>query len=439
MRRVRLTARAHRSLAVAVILVRHVFGYALGLIRLDRIVGGRRRPRARWMRHTGAEHARLAIEELGVASIKLGQIVSTRDDLLPPAYRVELAKLQDATPPEPAGVIEAVVVGELGRPLDTIFDSFDPQPVAAASIGQAHAAVLPDGDAVIVKIRRPGVVEQVEVDLDILDRTVRRLVRISPAARRYGVDGLSREFAATLRAELDYRREADNIDRFTANFDGDRTVHIPAVYRALSTERVLVLERMKGLKIDDHAALDATGIDRALVAQRATTAMLRMIFEHGFFHADPHPGNFFVESDGRIGLIDFGMVGTVDDETRTALRAVLLAVVEQNSAPLIDAFVALGVTTTPPDRIQLAADFDRLIAEHLLQPLSRLSVAALLRDVLTIVRRHRFHLPSNLALLAKTLAMSEGVAAQLDPSFEMTVAVAPFLSQLMGTVPPPNR
>jgi ubiquinone biosynthesis protein len=435
-KRATLAARARRTLAVLVIVARHLFGYALGPVRLDRFVpfhhgllGHARRDEP----YTRAEHVRLAVEELGVASTKIGQILSTRHDLLPPAYQVELAKLQDAAPPEPLDAIEAVLSAELERPIHAIFASFDPRPVAAASIGQAHNAILHDGSPVIVKIRRPGVVEQVDVDLVILEHIVRQLVRVSRTARRYDLDGLSHEFATTLRAELDYEREADNIERFAVNFANDPTIHIPSFYRELSTARVLVLERLEGLKIDDRASLDAAGIDRSLLARRATTAMLRAIFEHGFFHADPHPGNFFIEPDGRIGLIDFGMVGTVDHATRAALRAVLLAVVERDSTPLFDAFLALGMTSTPPDRALLARDFDSLISEHLLKALSDIAVGPLLRDVLTIVRRHRLHLPPNLALLTKTLAMCEGIAAHLDPSFEMSVAVAPFLPQLLAS------
>ena len=201
---------------------------------------------------------------------------------------------------------------------------------------------------------------------------------------------------------------------------------------------MLTLERLRGLKVDDIAGLDRAGIDRPELAQHAATVTLRMIFEHGFFHADPHPGNFFIETDGRIGLIDFGMVGTVDPATRAALRAVLVALVERDSAPLVDAFVALGMTTTPLDPNQLAPDIDNLISRHLSLPLAEIRLGILLRDLFTIVRRHRLRLPPNLAALAKTLAMSEGIAAQLDPSFEMTTAIAIYLPHLLHADPAPG-
>ena len=433
-------ARRRRMLEQAAVIVRHVFGYLVVLARLDRVVPFHRGVfghARRSARYTRAEHVRLAVEELGVASIKIGQILSTRGDVLPPAYQVEFAKLQDGARPEPEAAIRSVLVAELGRPVDTIFTEFDPDPLAAASIGQAHAAVLADGTEVVVKVRRPGVVDQVGLDLEILDRTVRVISRWSRTARRYDLAGLTNEFAATLRSELDYEREADNAEEFAANFADDATLHIPRVYRDLTTSRVLTLERLRGLKVDDLDALDAAGIDRVVLAQHATTAMLKMVFEHGLFHADPHPGNFFIEPDGRIGLIDFGMVGTVDSTTRSALSAVLVALVSQDTGPLVDAFLELGATTTPPDRGLLTRDFGQLIADDLSRPLSQIVLGPLLLDVLTIVRRHRLRLPPNLALLAKTFAMCEGIAAQLDPTFRMTVAITPYLPQLLAPHPVP--
>ena len=223
--------RTHRLLAAVAIVSRHILGYLFGRLRLDRrgpIAHGRSRagqPR----RRTGPEHVRLAVEELGVAAIKFGQIVSTRTDLIAPAYQVELAKLQDSASPEPAAVIRDVLVAELGSPIETVFAGFDPQPMAAASIGQVHAATLPDGSEVVVKIRRPGVIEQVELDLQILQAIVRPISRLSRAACRYDLVGLIDEFATTLRSELDYECEASNVERFAVNFAGDASVHIPRV------------------------------------------------------------------------------------------------------------------------------------------------------------------------------------------------------------------
>ena len=254
----------------------------------------------------------MALEDMGVTFVKLGQILATRADLLPPDYQAELAKLQDRARPLPAGTVEKAIQDELGAPPAELFGSFDTEPLAAASIGQAHAATLKDGFEVVVKVRRPGAVEQVEEDLAILAELAAVASRRWEIAEQYDVVGLAQEFEQTLTAELDYVREGRNAERFARNFVDHPDVHIPRVFQDTSTARVLTLERIHGVKIDDLAGLEAAGIDRHDLAERAARVVLKMVFEDGFFHADPHPGNFFIEDGGRIGLIDFGMVGSLD-------------------------------------------------------------------------------------------------------------------------------
>lgn len=413
---------------VAVLLVRHLVTYGLGSIRSFVGAGFGRDPVSTARRR--AVQVRRLLEDLGVTAVKIGQILSTRPDLLGPEYEAELSKLQDAARPEPVSTVERVIEAELGRPADGVFATFDPVPLAAASIGQAHAATWPDGTQVVVKVRRPGVVRDVELDLDILDWLSATMERWSRAARRQGLVALIREFSATLRAELDYRKEASNADRFAVAFADDATVRIPHVYREATTSRVITLERLRGLKIDDLAGLDAAGIDRVLLARHAADAILKMVFEHGFFHADPHPGNFFVEPDGRIGLIDFGMVGTMDPVTRAALLGVLLALAGHDTARLADAVTSLGMTNQALDEPVLLADLEHLVGAHLEQPLGEIRLGPLLEDILAVLRRHQLRLPRNLALLAKTFAMCEGVAAQLDPTFRMTAAIVPYVQGL---------
>jgi ubiquinone biosynthesis protein len=421
----------------ATVVVRHVASYVVSRWRV-RLPGSRtQRRRAGPARPcaTAAQHARVAIEELGPTAIKLGQILSARDDVLPPDWKHELARLQDAAPLVPPAAIRAAIAEELGHPLHESFDSFVDAPLACASIGQAHAATLPDGIDVVVKVRRPGVVEQVELDLDVIATVVLLLSRASRRVRSLDAMDLVDQFSTTLRHELDYLREANNVERFAANFAGDPDIRIPAVHHDLSTARVLTLERLRGFKVDDLDALTAAGIDHVALAQRATSLVLRSIFEHGFFHADPHPGNFFVEPDGTIGLIDFGMVGEVDAATRAALMGVLMALITSDAKPLVDAAMRLGISPESTDEDALTADLTELMTTHLSKPLGELGLGQVLSSVLAVVRRHRLRFPSNLALLAKTLAMCEGLAAHLDPQFRMTDAIAPYVTQLLELPP----
>jgi len=419
---------------IAEVLGRHGLGYLLSLIGLERLVPWHRGPLGSSGRdgsHTRPEHVRLALEELGPTFIKLGQIVSTRADLLPPDYQAELKKLQDAAPPISASIVREVLVEELGQPIEDVFASFDDVPLAAASIGQVHAATLPDGTEVVVKIRRPGVVEQIEEDLEILQNLAAGASRRWELADAYDLVGLAQEFAQTLRAELDYIREGRNAERFAASFADDPTIHIPRVCWETTTSRVLTLERIRGIKIDDLAALDAAGIDRSALAQRAAQIVLVMVFEHGFFHADPHPGNFFVEPGGRIGLIDFGMVGTLDERTQEQLARLLLAVTRQDSERLVDAFLDLGAVRQQLRRDLLRRDLEHLLSRYYGKPLGEISLGPLLGEALDIVRRNHLQLPANLALLLKTAVMDEGLGVRLDPSFRLTSVLVPYAERLV--------
>lgn len=376
-------------------------------------------------------HLRLALEELGATFIKLGQILSTRADLLPPEYLAELTKLQDSAPPVPFEAIRETLVSELGQPIENVFAEFDTQPLAAASIGQAHAATLPDGTEVVVKIRRPGVVETVNEDLDILKELAASASRHLQFADRYDLVGLVEEFSQTLRAELDYIREGHSAERFAENFADEPGIHVPRVFWDATTSRVLTLERIRGVKINDLASLDEQGTDRRWLAQYATNAVLKMVCEDGFFHADPHPGNFFIEQNGTIGLIDFGMVGVLDERTQDLLADLLIAINHQDADRLVDVFLDLGVTRKRIDRALVRRDIERLLSTYWGLPLGELKVTALLNDVFSIMRQHQMHLPSNLALLLKTVIMIEGLGVNLDPDFQLTKSLTPYTERLV--------
>ena len=381
--------------------------------------------------HSRPVQLRLALEELGTTFIKLGQILSTRADLLPPEYLVELTKLQDSAPPFPFESIRRTVETELGRPVERLFGKFDSEPLAAASIGQAHAAVLWDGTEVVVKVRRPGVVEQVNEDLEILKELAATASRHLEFADRYNLVGLVEEFSQTLRTELDYIRERHNAERFAENFADDPGIHVPRVFPELSTSRVLTLERIRGVKINDFEGLERQGTNRRLLAQNATNLVLKTVCEDGFFHADPHPGNFFIEPQGTIGLIDFGMVGVLDARTQELLAELLLAIDRRDADRLVDVFLDLGVTRRRIDRGMVRVDLERLLGNYWGLPLGELKIAPLLNDVFSVMRRHHLHLPSNLALLVKTVIMIEGIGVNLDPEFELRQSLSRYADRLV--------
>jgi ubiquinone biosynthesis protein len=371
-------------------------------------------------------HLRLAMEELGTTAIKLGQILSTRDDLLPPAYIDELSQLRENVPPAPVEDIIAVIEAELGQPLEDLYATFERQPLAVASIGQVHAARLHDGCEVIVKVQRPEVPEQVERDLAILRQLAGFAQRHAPLAEHYDLVELAEEFTWTLRNELDYMREGRNADLFRNGFRDDAEVVIPAVHWDRTTDRVLTLERIDGLRIDDIAGLEAAGIDRPALAKRAAQVILDEVFTLRFFHADPHPGNFAVLPDGRIVAYDFGMVGRISARASRALLTLLRAVVQDDSDRVIDAAIDLDVIRGTFDRTALARDINRMLDRYRLLRIEDYDFERVAADVMRLIRTYQMRLPGDLALLLKTLAMHESSARRLDPNFMPIEIAAPY-------------
>lgn len=429
-----MSAHRRRYRRIAAVLERHGLGLATGLLGLDGWIpfnkgalGHARRDEP----YTSPEHVRLALEELGPAFIKLGQLLSTRTDLLPPDYVHELAKLQDAAPAEDWELIRAVIREELGADPDQVFAQFDTQPLAAASIGQAYAATLHDGTEVVVKVRRPSAVAQVAEDLDILQNLADRADRRWERAHQFNLPGLVEEFSRTLRAELDYLQEGRNAERFASNFAGSPDIAIPRVFWETTTSRVLTLERMRGIRIDDLATLDAAGVDRQQLALRGANLILTMVFEDRFFHADPHPGNMFVQPDGSLALIDFGMVGQLDEEVTEQLADVLLSFTRGDSDALATALLALSVTNDAPDRGGLGRSLAAFVERYRGRPLSEINLSHLLGELLGLLRHHHLQLPHQTALLFKVLMMGEALAARLDPQFEMLQALTPFSERLV--------
>ncbi len=431
-----VTARYREVLQV---LARNGFGF---------VVGGRGQRRAftagsedETELRTRPVRLRRVFEELGTTFIKLGQILSTRQDLLPPAYIAELQKLQDAVPPLPTPVIVRTIEAELGQPIAALFTAFDPTPLAAASIAQVHAVTLPGGIDAVVKVQRPGVREQVALDLEIAARLANLIAGRLNLAERLGLDlpALVEEFAYTLRGELDYLREARNAEAFAANFAGEPSIYIPAICWEYTTPRLITMERLWGVRIDDLPAIRAAGYDPAALAVRSARLVLKEVFEDGFFHADLHPGNLFVMPGDVIGVVDFGMVGRLDDTTRTQLLLLVISVVDQDADRITDSLARLGVVSGVSDRASLRRDIQRLVAEYYGLALEQVNLGRLVTDLSVVTRRHALTLPPDLALLLKMLLMIEGVARTLDPAFNILAVAQPYGAEAIKSLFTPER
>ncbi len=414
-------------------LVRHGFGELLDQLELLPAFSAPRRLLRREGREVlGApQRLRLALEELGPTFVKLGQILSTRPDLLPPAYIEELSRLQDAVPPAPWPQIQARIESELGMPLAEAFAEFDREPIAAASLAQVHGARLRDGSEVVVKVQRPGIRQVIETDLEILQDLAQLAQNRTALGEIYDLPEIAEDFAATLRNELDYRREGRNADRFRRNFAEEPLLYIPKVYWDYTTENILVLERIHGIKINDIDALEAAGFDCSQIALNAAHIIIKEVLEDGFFHADPHPGNFVVMPGHVIGAMDFGMVGHLDRQLKEDLVRLYIVSVRMDSEGIIRQLVKMGAARGRIDRERLRRDLTRLLTKYRGLPLREIRAKEVVNDIMPIAFRHHLHFPPDLWLLGKTLAMMEGLALQLDPDFDIFAVSEPYVRHFL--------
>lgn len=376
------------------------------------------------------QHARRAIERMGPTFIKVAQGISTRTDIISPALATELRKLQDDVPAEPFEAIRAVIEADLEAPLDELFASFDVEPTAAASLGQVHFAILHDGTEVAVKIQRPGVRSQVEVDIDIALTQARWVAEHTELFKDIDVIGIAEEYAEAVRYELDYTREAANAERFWRAFIDDDTVAFPQVIWEHTTSRVLVMERIVGVRLNRLDEIDAAGLDRAQLAVRGIRCYLHQMFELGFFHADAHPGNFIALYDGRIGFTDFGRVGRISESSRDRFIDLIWAAMNKDGQLATDTLVA--VSENPDiDEVALQREVTRLIGKYHGLELGGIEFGELLTETLGLIRGHRLGVPSDFALLIGTLGTLEGVGAMLDPSFDFAAVAKPFADEVV--------
>ncbi|MBN2537382.1 AarF/ABC1/UbiB kinase family protein [candidate division WOR-3 bacterium] len=399
------------------------------LVRLrDRLLR-RRRSHRELVELEPPERLARALVELGPTFVKFGQLLSTRPDLLPDDYLASLATLQDRVPGMEFEQLQSVVRTELGAAPGEVFTRFDAEPVAAASLAQVHRAMLAGAGPVAVKVQRPGVEDQVEGDLGLIERVTGLAERL-PEYAEYDLRGLYEEFARTIRHELDYEREGRNCDACRRNFSGDDNVFIPRVHWSRTTRRVLVQDFIAGVKVTDTANLDRRGFDRHELARRGCRAYLAMVFEHGFFQADPHPGNLIVTPDGRIGIVDYGMFSRVDDETRDGLAELLLATWRRQPDQVVRVIDRRSPLEDRSARAGLRADVADLIDRYHGVELERIRFEPLAREFLTALRQHRIRLPRGMANLLRGLATVEGTGLMLDPEFNFVATMRPYLEKL---------
>lgn len=384
-------------------------------------------------RLTQPERLRMVMEELGPSFVKLGQLLSTRPDLVPKEYAEEFRKLQDKVPSVPFSELRQQIETELGQSVEEIFAEIQLEPIAAGSIAQVHRARLHSGEEVVVKIRRPGIVKILETDLDILAGLAYLVENHLPAAMLYDPSGAVREFRRSIFREVDFTREGHTTDRFATHSKELSTSYTPRVFWDQTGETILTLEFVEGVKITDFQQLEKQGLDRKKIANHCAEILLEQVLVHGLFHGDPHPGNILVLPEEKICFLDYGMVGRLDDELKQQLAELLMAVLQRDADRIISLLIYSGELTEEIDRNAFKRDLVQFIDDYYDLALAEFNAGKLLTDFIDILIRYRVRFPTDLILLAKALVTLEGVARQLNPEFNLIAHLKPQVEQLVRT------
>jgi ubiquinone biosynthesis protein len=431
---VRRTRHLNRYRQIVQVLGHHGFGYLLEQLGLTALLSWPWKvflhmppPRPIGM----AERLCQALIELGPTFVKIGQFLSTRPDMLPPEMMDELEKLQDTVPSYSPTRAIATIEAELGQPVARLFREFQTEPIAAASLGQVHAAVLPDGEQVVVKVQRPDIVELIELDLEIISDLARLAQERTNLGQNYDLIELAWEFSTTLRRELDYNLEYRNAERFRAIFEGNKHIRIPKIYTSYTSTRVLTTERFFGAKITDLEAIHTMGVNPSHLAHTCVALIFHEMVS-GFFHADPHPGNFFVLPGGVLGAVDFGQVGVLDRDSSQQIIFLIMAVIQRDTDNALRALEGLGIVERQHVTPAIRRDVHMLIESLTNQPLNEISMHVTGRELFTIVQRHKLTMPAAVASLLKAVIMMEGVGLQLDPSLNVSEVAKPFVQQAVA-------
>ena len=420
---------------IAQVAVRHGFGYFLESHRLSDLLPWHQRvlsdEQAADPGSQRGRHLRELLDELGPTFVKFGQVLSTRPDVVPPDIIVELRKLQDDVSPVPFADVRRVVEADLHLSLEQLFLEFDEKPIAAASIGQVHRAVLPDGTEVAVKVQRPDAPRQIEADLALLDQAARLTRERVRALDFLDVRGIVQEFGRGLRQELDYRTEARNAQNFHRNFEGHAFVQVPKVFWSYTSARVLTLELLDGIQLRDIDLATYSLEERKQLAYRITEAWLTMIFRHGFFHADPHPANILVIDRERIGLVDFGLAGKLTDDDMLNLTRLFIDAANENLDQLPKRLSALGVQYPKENEEQLGRDLRDLYYRYHGAKLTEIDPMQVIRESFQLIYANNIRLPSRFVLLDKAIATVGSVGVELYADFNVFEVARPYARGLV--------
>lgn len=421
------------------VFVKHGFGQFIELLNLHKFIPFRRRLKLvsaqELIETTIPERLRQVFEELGPSFIKLAQVLASRPDLISERYANEFEKLQDEVAPFPFEEVKEIFEKDIGQSLEDVFTSIEHIPSAAASVAQVHFAELKDGSKVVVKVQRPNISQMIENDISIMSIIVELMVRYIPETEFFNPKGIVEEYKKTIKKELNFLEEAKNIERFHVNFRDDQEVKIPKLYKELTTSRIIVMERIVGIKIDDLDKMRETGIDMQLTARRLVKIYFRMILEHGFFHADPHSGNIFVLPDGRIGIVDFGIVGWLSVEVMDGIAGVFLALVNKDFSSLFEQFIELGMITDETDYDKTKREFMLDVTEFLAPmydtPLADINYVEYLNTITQLALKHKIKVPSSIIMVNKCNMIIDGLIRRLDSTFNFITVAAPYASKIM--------
>jgi len=439
---------ANRIRQIINVFLKYGFGKVIDQIHLGRFIPFRKRIRTfgQWppvKSPSAPEQLRMAFAELGPSFIKLAQILSSRPDLITKRYADEFKKLQDRVPPFPAEEAFRIIEDGTGKKIEDVFSTFDRIPVAAASIAQVFRGELIDGSDVIIKVQRPHIREQIETDIGILMYTASLLEKYLPESKFFNPTGIVEEFSRTVRKELDFLEEARNCIRFRKNFEHSVDVHIPMIFEDHTTDKVIVMERIEGVRMDDIEGITKLGLDRVKLAKAGVNAYFKQILEDGFFHADPHAGNIFAMPTGKIGFMDFGIVGRVTPELRETMANTFLALIQKDFDGLVDQYIELGLVPEHVDLDVFRKEFKTDLADFF-EPLYGLSIkeinfAEYLDTVTHLAIKHQMKIPSDLLLINKAMLILENIGRELDPDFDFIAAAEPYASKIVKERMKPGR